>query len=77
MNESDDRNATISDKTSPDDCLTIEEVAKRLRISRQMVGVCIKSGDLAVVEFGARKVVLRHDFEDFVARHRRSARSCV
>ena len=48
----------------------IEEAAAMLSISRSMVYVKMRTGQIASVKVGARRLFAHSDLETFIARHR-------
>jgi len=50
------------------DMLTVKEVCEKLRVSRWMVHRLVRSGQLASVKIGSRRLIPRHSLEAYEKR---------
>ena len=52
--------------------LTVSEAAGKLRVSRYMIGVLVKSRELKSIKIGTRRLIALSDLNDYVNRRRDS-----
>ena len=56
-------------KTEQPELMTVDETIRVLRLGRTRVNEILRSGDLPSYKLGRRRLVRRHDIEEWLERH--------